>query len=253
MLQTITISQADLLQQVQLSCQIPNLIEGIISRQIVIEAAKQAGIQIETEELQKAADQFRLIKQLQNANETLTWLQKHHLSLDDFEKIVHTNLLSEKLAQHLFADKVESWFVEHQLDYWGAILYEVVLDDVDLAMELFYAIQEQEMSFSEVAHQYIQEPELRRMGGYRALQHRHNFKPEISASIFASQPPQLLKPMLTSEGVHLILVEEIIQPQLDERLSSQILAGLFSQWLKQQVEQVEVHCNFDLINQIISV
>ncbi len=253
MLKKITISQTDLLQQVQLSCQIPSLIEGILSRQIVTEAAKQAEIKIETEELQQAANQFRLITQLQNADETWNWLQQHHLSLDDFEKIVHTNLLSEKLAQHLFADKVEPWFVEHQLDYWGAILYEVILDDVDLAMELFYEIQEGEMSFSEVAHQYIQEPELRRTGGYRGLQHRQNFKPEISASIFGSQPPQLLKPMLTSEGVHLILVEEIVQPQLDERLYAQILSGLFSQWLKQQVESVEVHCSFDWIKQIISV
>jgi parvulin-like peptidyl-prolyl isomerase len=240
MLQAITISQTDLLQQLQLSCQIPNLIEGIISRQIVTEAAQQAGIKIETEELQQAADQFRLIQQLQNADETWTWLQQHHLSLDDFETIVHTNLLSEKLAQHLFSDKVEPWFVEHQLDYWGAILYEIVLDDVDLAMELFYAIQEQEMTFSEVAHQYIQEPELRRKGGYRGLQYRQNLKPEISASIFASQPPQLLKPIITSEGVHLILVEEIVQPQLDEKLRSQIMSNLFSEWLKQQIAEVEI-------------
>ncbi len=253
MLQAITISQADLLQQVQLSCQIPILIEGIISRQIVIEAAKQAEIKIETEELQQAADQFRLINKLQNADETLTWLQQHHLSLDDFEKIVHTNLLSEKLAQYLFADQVEPWFIEHQLDYWGAILYEVILDDVDLAMELLYGIQEQEMTFYEVAHQYIQEPELRRIGGYRGLQYRHHLKPEISASVFASQPPQLLKPILTSEGVHLILVEEIVQPQLDERLSAKILSALFSQWLKQQVESVEIDCNFDWMNSVISV
>lgn len=253
MLQTIKIYQADILQQLQLSCQIPSLIEGIISRQIVTEAAKKAGIKIETEELQQAADQFRLINKLQNADETWTWLQQHHLSLDDFETIVHTNIISEKLAQHLFADKVEPWFVEHQLDYWGAILYEVVLDDVDLAMELFYAIQEGEMTFSEVAHQYIQEPEMRRNGGYRGLQYRQNFKPEISASIFASQPPQLLKPMITSEGVHLILIEEIVQPQLDERLSAQILVGLFYQWLKQQVESVEFHCKFDWMKQMVSV
>jgi hypothetical protein len=46
-------------------------------------------------------------------------------------------------------------------------MYEIVLDDEDLAMELFYGIQEGEMSFYEVAHQYIQDMELRRKGGYR--------------------------------------------------------------------------------------
>jgi len=35
-------------------------------------------------------------------------------------------------------------------------MYEVVLDDEDLAMELFYALQEGEISFPE-AYQYIQD------------------------------------------------------------------------------------------------
>jgi len=42
-------------------------------------------------------------------------------------------------------------FVEHQLDYAQIVMYEVVLDDEDLAMELFYALQEGEISFPEVA------------------------------------------------------------------------------------------------------
>ncbi len=41
---------------------------------------------------------------------------KQGLSLDDFEAIVQFSLLSGKLTEHLFADKIESYFVEHQLD-----------------------------------------------------------------------------------------------------------------------------------------
>ena len=143
------------------------------------------------------------------------------------------------MAQHLFADKVEPFFVEHQLDYAGVVMYEVVLDDEDLAMELFYGIQEGEMSFYEVAHQYIQDTELRRKGGYRGIVRRKELKPEISAPVFAAKPPQVLKPIVTSSGVNLILVEEIIQPELDGKLGSQIMFNLFDEWLKQQIEQVE--------------
>jgi len=118
-------------------------------------------------------------------------------------------------------------------------MYEVVLDDEDLAIELFYGIQEGEMSFYEVAHQYIQDTELRRKGGYRGIVRRKELKPEISAAVFAAKPPQVLKPIVTSSGVNLILVEEIIQPELDDKLSSQIMFNLFDEWLKQQIEQVE--------------
>jgi len=65
-------------------------------------------------------------------------------------------------------------------------------------------------------------------------------KPEISAAVFAAKPPQVLKPIVTSKGVHLIFVEEIIQPELNNKLRSQIISDLFSEWLKQQIKQVEV-------------
>jgi parvulin-like peptidyl-prolyl isomerase len=240
MSQAITITSEDILHQVKLSCKIPSVIEEIVTRKIIASAAAEAGIKVETEELQKAADSIRLMGKLKSADDTWAWLQKHGLSLDDFEEVIYNNVISGKLAQHLFADKVKPFFVEHQLDYAGVVMYEVVLDDEDLAMELFYGIQEGEMSFYEVAHQYIQDTELRRKGGYRGIVRRKELKPEISAAVFAAKPPQVLKPIVTSSGVNLILVEEIIQPELDEKLRYQIISDLFTRWLKQQLEKVEV-------------
>ncbi len=107
-------------------------------------------------------------------------------------------------------------------------------------MELFYSISEGESSFSEVARQYIQESELRRRGGYRGVVRRQEMKPEISAAVFAAKPPQILKPIITSQGVHLILVEEIVPAQLDEQQRSEILSHLFKSWLQRKIEEVEI-------------
>jgi parvulin-like peptidyl-prolyl isomerase len=246
MSQAITISDQDILQQVKLSCQIPSIVEQIVTRKVVRDAAAEAGIKVEDEELQQAADHIRLISKLKTADETWEWLKKNCLSLDDFEEMVYTNVISGKLAQHLFGDKIEPWFVEHQLDYAGAVIYEMVLDDEDLAMELFYALQEGEMSFFEIAQQYIQDTELRRCGGYRGVVRRAEMKPEISAAVFAAKPPQILKPIVGAKGVYLICVEEVIQPQLDEKWRYQIISDLFGGWVKEQVEEVEVSTNLDL-------
>ncbi len=243
MSQSITITREDIFHQVKLSWQIPSIIEGIMSHRIITLEAQEVGIKVEAEELQTAADNIRLINQLHNADDTWTWLEKHSLSLDDLEEIVYITILSEKLAQHLFADTIEPYFYENQLDYAGIVMYEVVLDDEDLAIELFYGIQEGETSFYEIARQYIQDTELRRIGGYRGIVNRQQMKPEISAAVFVANPPQVLKPIVTSQGVHLILVEEISQPQLDETLRSQILANLFENWVKQQIEEAEVVAN----------
>jgi len=245
MSQAITITSENILHQVKLSCKIPSVIEEIVTRKIIASAAAEVGIKVEIEELQKAADNIRLMGNLKSADDTWAWLQKHGLSLDDFEELIYNNVISGKLAQHLFADKVEPFFLEHQLDYAGVVMYEVVLDDEDLAMELFYGIQEGEMSFYEVAHQYIQDTELRRKGGYRGIVSRKELKPEISAAVFAAKPPQVLKPIVTSSGVNLVFVEEIIQPQLDKTLAYKIGADLFSEWVKQQTEQVELNVALD--------
>lgn len=240
MSQAITITEQDILQQVKLSCQIPTLVEAIITRKVINDAAAEARIKVETEELQQAADQLRLMSKLNNADETFAWLKQHSLSVDDFEDLVYNNTISGKLAAHLFADKVEPWFYENQLQYAGAFIYEVILDDEELAMELYYELKERETNFAEIAYQYIEEKELKRKGGYVGMVKRQAMKPEISAKVFACTDPQILKPIVTSQGIHLIKVEELVQPQLDARLRYQILSDLFGEWVKKQVQKIEV-------------
>ncbi|MDV2998314.1 MAG: Chaperone SurA [Chroococcidiopsis sp. SAG 2025] len=240
MSEIITICQAELLQQIKLSCQTPSIVEAILTRKIIARAQEEQGIEVEPEELQQAADNLRLLNNLRSVDATWLWLQKHSLSLDEFEELVELSVASSKLAQHLFANKVESFFVEHQLEYNQVVMYEVVLEEEDLAMELFYAIQEGEVNFHGVARQYIQDIELRRKGGYLGALSRTKLKPEISAAVFAASPPQIIKPVLTSLGAHLILVEELIQPELDNMLRQEIISDLFSEWLKQQIEIFEV-------------
>ncbi|MFO5528197.1 MAG: peptidylprolyl isomerase [Cuspidothrix sp.] len=236
----LKISHQDIIEHLKISCQIPSLLEAIATQKIITETAERANIKIEIAELQQAADNLRLANNLIKAEETWQWLQKHYLSLDNFEEIAHLNILSAKLAHHLFADKVESFFYAHQLDYSGAVIYEVILDDEDLALEIFYALQEGEISFQQIARQYIQNPEIRRAGGYQGVRKRSDFRPEIAAAIFAANPPQLIKPIITPKGVHIIIVEEIIQPELNEQMRVTILGNLFTNWLKEEVNKLEV-------------
>lgn len=101
------------------------------------------------------------------------------------------------------------------------------------------------MSFYDIAHKYIEDKELRRKGGYLGIVRRQDLKPEISAAVFAATPPQILKPIVTSKGLHLIFVEEIIQSELDYKLCNQIITDLFYEWIRQQIELVQLVKNFD--------
>lgn len=236
----LKVSAEDIIYYIRMACQIPGILEAIATQKIISEHAEKAGIEISVEELQTAADNIRLAHRLLKAEDTWTWLEKHHLSLDDLEEIAKLNLTSSKLANHLFADKVEPFFYAHQPKYFGAVTYEVILDDEDVALELFYALQEGEISFQEIARQYIQNPEMRRTGGYQGIRRRMELRPEIAAAVFAATPPQILKPIITPKGAHIILVEEIIKPELDDNLRFQIMGEFFNNWLQQQIATVEV-------------
>ncbi len=231
----IKISDGDLIHAAKIGGKIPELVREILSRKIIEQHIKKARIEPSTAELQQAADRFRIVNQLASAEATNQWLQEHCLSVDDFEDMVTQNLLSTKLAEHLFGDRVEQFFHQNFLDYSAAILYEVILEDRDLAMEIFYSLQEGDLRFADVAHEYISVPELRRRGGYLGILSRKQLLPEISAAVFAAKPPQLIRPVITAVGVHLIQVAEIIAPTLDEQLYHQILTELFDRWLTEAI------------------
>ena len=245
MRQILRINQTAVINHLKLSSQLNRTLEGIATCKIIEAKAAELKLEVTDGELQQAADEFRLLHNLHNIEATWQWLKANHLSMDDFEALITTNTITKKLANHLFSDRVRSFFFQNQLNYAGAAMYEVVLDDEDMAIELFCALQEGEMSFHDVART---NPARRRSGGYCGVLQRQNLKPEISAAVFAASPPQLLKPIVTSIGVHLILVEEIIQPQLDEELYNQIMSGLFSEWLQQQLEEVQIVTEFQGTN-----
>lgn len=227
----INVTSDEIIHEIKLSGQMPEILSAIAVRQKIMKAAQELGIGTEDAELQQAADRLRMINNLRQAEDTYTWIQQQGLTMDEFEETICFSVLSGKLAEHLFANQVEAYFVEHQLDYWQVVMYEVVLDDHDLAQELYFAINEREMSFFDVAQEHIRDRELRRKCGYRGLLKRTDLRPEIAAAVFATKIPQLLKPLLTAQGAHLILIDEIIEPTLNVALNQDITLKMFSNWL----------------------
>jgi parvulin-like peptidyl-prolyl isomerase len=222
-----------IVNEAQLSGQVAELMRGAIRRQIINDAALAAGIKPTQAELQAAADNIRMVDRLVTVEATNKWLAANFISVGDFEQIVRDRLITAKLAHHLFADRVEHFFWQNSLEYASATLYEVVLTDKYVAMEIFYALTEGDLNFNDVARQYITDPELHRRGGYLGTINRKQLRPEISAAVFAAQPPQTISPITTELGIHLIRVAEIIQPQLDSVIYQQILIELFDRWVEE--------------------
>lgn len=245
MAEHLSISTLEIIHQLKLSCQIPDIQESIASLQIITKTAKEASIELTEAELQQEGDKFRLEKKLATAKDTWAWLDKHHLSIKNFEELVYHSLISRKLANHLFGPQVEKFFYDNRLNYEAAVTYEVTFEDRDLALELFYALEEGEITFPEIARMCIEEPELRRTYGYQGVRYRKDFRPEIAAAVFASSSPGILKPITALKAVHLIWLEELIQPELDQTMREQIISELFHVWLKKKVRHLDIAIQLD--------
>jgi parvulin-like peptidyl-prolyl isomerase len=229
------ITTQHILEQLKISRKIPEIIEQIFTRRIVKSEAERLGIKVEIPELQEAADLFRAKNRLISARITEKWLELNQLSLDEFETIVHLELLSEKLKQVVLKDKVEQHFYQHQLDFDRVAMSEVILQNKELATELYYSIKEGEISFRDVATQYITDPDLKRKGGYLGQIKRKDLSAGLRSIFSVTTYPQILKPIATAQGFHLIWVEEIVKATLEPEIYEKIQSQLFTELLREKI------------------
>jgi parvulin-like peptidyl-prolyl isomerase len=245
-----SIAADDLLQHLKRSRKLREVIESFITLQLITQTTSELGITAQVDELQQAADAFRQQNNLLTTQKTWAWLQAQAMTLDDLEALADQAVLSEKLAAYLFDDQAtEQHFFEHRIHYATAVIYSVIFADVDLAFELFYAIQEGETTFPAIAHQYITDPELRRRGGYQGMVGRKDLPPEVSAAVFAATAPQILYPIVVQNRAYLIFVEEVIQPELDQTLKLSIRAELFGKWISRQLKSIDIPA---IMNQLLA-
>ncbi|MBE9013716.1 peptidylprolyl isomerase [Pseudanabaenaceae cyanobacterium LEGE 13415] len=225
----------DVVQQVKLSLKLPEVIDAIVTRQLVNTVSTRSGIQVNSTELQQAADAFRLKHNLSSAEATLAWLERYRLTIDDFEALIYAETLQAKLSHHLFDRQVESHFRENAAHYTQAILYKVTLPNLRIAEEMYQAIAANETVFHEVVQQFASD-ENRRRNGYWGTFMRSRLPQDLASRIFSTDPPTVLSPI----SPVLIFVEAFIQPELTESLQTQIVQDLFSQWTQENIDRAEI-------------
>lgn len=234
----ITLTPADLLTQTKYDRKLPRLIQDALRAKTLLAIAESRGLVFSADELQQAADQLRVKYDLYSAKETLDWLNRYCLSVEDFENLAYRQLVYDRLLAEITDEQIAVYFASHQLDYRQAIIYVVTFADQALAMELFYAWQEREIDFLSIVANYGNAKGNSQK--IHQLIQRKDVPPELSAAIFATQPPTLLRPIVYEKKTNLIYVLELIAPTLTEQLQQQIRGELFEQWVIEQQKNLEV-------------
>ncbi len=208
--------------------------QKILSQQIIERVAREKKVTVTPEEIQAEANRIRYKKRLEKVSDTLAWLTDQMLTADDWEKGIRDRLLAQKLAQHLFDKEVEKFFAQNRLDFDQIIFYQIVVPYERLARELFYQLEEEEMSFYEAAHLYDIDEKRRYLCGYEGRLYRRNLTPDIAAVLLGAAQGQIVGPLKTEQGYHLFLIQEFIEAELTPQKRQEIIDSLFQEWLESE-------------------
>ena len=209
--------------------------QKILCKQVINRAVQERGITITPEEIQVEADRQRHQKRLESAAATFAWLQDQLITPDDWEAGIRDGLIAKKLATALFSDQVSKYFAEHRLDFEQILLYKIVVPYEQLAQEIFYQVEESEISFYEAAHLYDIDEQRRWQCGYEGKFYRWGLKPDIATVVFSARLKEIISPFRTDQGYELLMVEEFISAELTPEISQKITDQLFAEWLNSEL------------------
>ncbi len=242
-LQNIQVQPEQIIEFLQKNIRYKEIYQETLYQQVITQAAGERGITVTDEEIQAEADRQRLEKRLEKAADTLAWLTEQMITPDDWEAGIRDKILAKKLANHLFAQEVEKFFNQNRLDFDRVLLYSFVVTDQQLAQEIFYQIEDKEITFYEAAHLYDIDKKRRLQCGYEGELYRWSLKPDIAAVVFSGRLGEVFGPFSTEQGFHLLMVEEFIPAELTPQRYQEILDRVFQEWLVNEL-------NYLLYNQV---
>lgn len=211
--------------------QLREICQRILYWQITRHAAQERNLVVTDEEIQEEANNQRYQRRLESADATYQWLADQLITPEDWEEGIRQKLLTHKLADHLFDKDVEKYFAEHRLDFEQVSLYRIRIPYLQLAQELFYQIEESEISFYEAAHLYDIDKNRRLRCGYEGKFYRWSLNPEVAAVLFSARLGEVIGPLECEKNYDLLVVDEFIAANLNPEIRQEIIDRLFKEWI----------------------
>jgi len=214
------------------------------ARELLVErAARERGLSVSDEELQSAADTFRTARNLHRADDTRAWLATRGWEATDLERYLELQLLRARLIEHIVPpDRIEQHFADHRRAYDQARLSHILVAERPLAEELLARIQDEDADFGDLARRFSIDTATAQTRGELGQVGRSALSPAVESAVFASAGDEVVGPIQTSRGFHLIKVHELILGQLDRSVEAAIRADLFGQWSDEQLQSARVTC-----------
>lgn len=210
-------------------------------KEMVIDSAL-AQVECTKQEEKLACEQLAQQYQLNSEAVRQLWLQQSGITSEKFDAMAIRQFKIEKFKQITWEGDIESYFLQRKPQLDRVVYSLITTQDIGIAQELFFRIQEQEQTFAELAREYSQGPEAQTDGlvGPVELQTIH---PSLAQILSLVQPQQLIPPTQIGDWILIVRLEKLLPAKLDRSLRQRLLNERFQNWLQTQVaaEKWEVH------------
>jgi parvulin-like peptidyl-prolyl isomerase len=225
-----TASASDLFSLLMQYHMIPQLIgESVVDQAI-------APIYCTPEETAEALQALYQQWGLNTENEQQEWRSHYDISQIELEQFATRSLRLEKFKQATWGNKLKSYFLQRKDDLDRVIYSLFRTKDTDSAQELYFRVQEGEISFTELVHAYSEGPEAQ-TGGLLGPVELGTLHPNL-VKVLHTSPIGSIEPLGIGEWCLIVRLEKRIPAQFDETMQQRLLQELFEQWLQDQFQRL---------------
>lgn len=227
----IPASDEDILAYLRHSFTIAEIAAAAEQNTLIVKTCEQLGITVTDEELQAEGNSFRHTHKLLGISETLAWLKQQRITAEDWTQGIRLSLLNRKLKEHLFAPTVDAHYINNRDDYKRVALSQILVKDLTQATTIAQLLREKQVSFPALALEYSRGKQSKENGGFVGVRFLAELLPEITKVITDAQEGEVIGPIQTQMGYHILRIEKWFPANLSES-REQILESLFQIWLK---------------------
>jgi PPIC-type PPIASE domain len=208
-----------------------------VERNILIESiCKQLNIQVSEDEIQNVGDTFRKHNKLYGEAETMEWLDRQRITPEDWSKGVYLQLLTQKLKEHIGGHNADSLYMNDRENWRRVALSQILTGDLATAIKVSKSIREKGDSFCMLALEYSKGKQSKENGGFAGIRFVAELLPEIAAAIDKAPVGEVLEPVKSKLGYHILRVEKWFSPEFNE-VKYFIAEYLFQSWLTEKIAE----------------
>jgi parvulin-like peptidyl-prolyl isomerase len=218
----------------------PLLLDAFVEHYLV-NRARRAGLSVNDQELQQAADNFRLKNGMASSEQTQQWFQREAITPDDFAAGMERDILVEKLRRAIADPRLEEVFNANTARFARVRLKRVLVATEADARQVIDEVANGRSTFEDVAKQRSLDVVTKQVGGDAGMVRRVDLAGPLGDAVFGAEVGKLVGPVQAGQGFLVFRVEEFLPAVLDEGIKTGLRKEIFDAWLRQELSRSPIH------------